>query len=383
MSAIWRGSLPANFDSLVASGMLRQPEPQYFFAKLGMAARLKKSAMDAGVSTVQQFVSLAGEGAAVPNELDQLIRIADERLPDAIFFNEDDSRTVGDTIRLQRVVFAGGGYSEASRLVHPGALTSEVGQSITTEEVSIALKQFEGPFNTALGKVSPYEIPIFDAKKLNAQKSLIDTVSLQLNRDYMKWLDAVVKEYFFASGNMTLPSGVANAAAFTNGGTKHFSLQQIADAKRALRNREWSSFQNGRYACIVPTDFQTQMLQDPIWRELTRNSQNAEAQKNPVYGFIGSYQDVDFYEVSNTSLKTYGPGAVVPGALGGTVAASVNLVEAVLIGPGGVGMVSTGEPKPYFSDSTNFGKRGAVIWRAEHGFQTLDDRAIQRITVQV
>ncbi len=363
--------------------MLRQPEPQYFFAKLAMAGRLKKATMDAGLQTVQQFVSLAGEGAPVPNELDQLIRIADDQLPDAIFYNEDDTKSKGDSIRLQRVVFAGGGYSEDARRVQAGALTSEVGQSITTEEVSISLKQFEGPYNTAIGAVSPYEIPIFDAKKLNAQKSIIDTVSLQLNRDYMKWLDSVVKEYFYRTDNMTLPSGVANAAAFTNGGTKYFSLQQIAEAKRTLRNREWAAFPNGRYACIVPTDFQTQMLQDPVWRELTRNNQNPAAQKNPIFGFIGSYQDVDFYEVSNSSLKTYAPGATVPGTLGGTVAAGVNLVEAILLGPGGVGMVSTGEPKPYFSDSTNFGKRGAVIWRADHGFQTLDDRAIQRITVQV
>src|SRR3990170_1481922 len=69
MPSINRATLPQNFLDSVSMGLrLPTPEPQYLFAQMAMGARMSLAAIDAGASTVQQFVSMAAE---VPVVLDQ------------------------------------------------------------------------------------------------------------------------------------------------------------------------------------------------------------------------------------------------------------------------------------------------------------------------
>jgi hypothetical protein len=209
-------------------------------------------------------------------------------------------------------------------------------------------------------------------------------VTNALHYDYTYWLDTVIRDRMRASGYTTLANeSLTDASSFSAGGGDIFSAEAVIRAKQTLSERNWPKFPNGSYACIVPTCFNTQMLSDVEYRQLS--AQHAE--KNQLYGYIGSIQDVDLFECSTT--KQYAAASVVPGDETGTVATGVTLEEAIMFGPGAIGFgtaISEQQgaigPECRFADDTNYGTLAKCIWYALHAFQTIDARGIQRILAQ-
>lgn len=388
MSIISRSSLPQNFLDSASTGMrLPTPEPQYFFAKMALGSRLSLAALDVGMQTAQQFVTVAGGGQVLPPQLDEMARAVDA-YPGAVQAVDEFGKDMGDTIKFFRDVYEGGLYTEAGRTLAEETTISTTGQNIKAEEVPVILKEYYGPSNAAGTAISPYAIKSFDAKYRRNKEQLSGKVTRYLSRDYIKWLDAVIRDCFRRNGgntNVTFPDGVANAAAFVANGTSYAGLQQVMNARKALSDREWQKFGNGRYMCLVPTSFNTQMIGDVDYRELSKLHADG---RNQLFGYIGSVQDVDFFEC--TTLATYAStGATDTNINSSNVAANVTLNEALLFGPGVVGFGTASNeqtgaigPEVRFADDTNFGTIAKLIWYALHAFQTLDVRGCQRIIWQ-
>jgi len=377
MASINRATLPQNFLDSVSAGLrLVQPEPQYLFAKFAMAGQLSLAAIDAGATTVQQFVSMSAGGAKVPPDLDELARAADT-YPGAVTAANFFSNNQGDTVKMRRVVFEGGGYTEDARKVTPDKTTSTTGQSLKAEEVPMVLAEFEGPYSSANSVVQPYALRDFDARYRANRDELASLTTLHLRRDYVKWLDTVVRDRYRATSNITYSDDVANVASFTSGAGHISTLEMIAKARKSLSDREWPQFSGGRYLCLVPTKFNVDMIGDPDYRELSKFHAQG---RNLLFGYIASYQDVDIYEC--TTLRTYvNADGAVPGD-GQTVPSGVTVYEALLFGPQGVGVGTAQPPTAYWADDTDYGKVAKVIWRSVQAFQTLDNRAVQRILFQ-
>ncbi len=384
---IGRGSLPANYEdfarSTTARLLLPQPEPQYVFAHWAMAGRISLAALNAGAPSVQQYITAAGGGAPMPADLDRMARVADT-YPGFIQAVEEFGKNQGDTIKFQRPVFSTGGLTEAARELITDADISVTGAAVASEEVPVVLKQYIGPYLASGAGPQPFAIANFDSKYRANKLQLTSIASLHLVRDYTKWLDIVIRDRFRVADFITFATEAITAATgFVAGGGAKFSLDGIMRARKTLSDREWAKFPNGRYVCMVPTCFNTDMIEDIEYRELSRS----HADRNQLYGYIGSVQDVDFFEC--TTLKQYAAGSTVPGTAGGTVPANVTLEEALLIGPGAVGF-GTAAPDPEgvmgpvvrFADNTNYGTMAKVIWYALHAFQTLDSRGVQRILTQ-
>jgi hypothetical protein len=187
----------------------------------------------------------------------------------------------------------------------------------------------------------------------------------------------VVRDEFRSTSNITYSDSVANVASFTVGAGHICSLELIARARKAISDREWQKFPNGRYVCVVPTQFNLDMLGDPDYRQL---SAFQGAGKNQLFGYITSYQDVDIFEC--TTLKTYvNADGAVPGD-GQTTPANVTTQEALMFGPGAVGMGTAMTPSAFWADDTDFGKVAKVLWRAIQAFSCIDNRGVQRILWQ-
>jgi hypothetical protein len=388
MAVIGRGSLPANYEdflnSTTANLVLPQPEPQYLFAQFAMAGRLSLAAMNAGAASVQQYVTMSGGGAAVSPELDRLARTADS-YPG--FFQTIDrfGLGMGDTIKFQRPVFSTGGLTKAARKLSTGGTISTTGITIQAEEVPVVLEEYHGPYNAAGSAPAPYAIWGFDAKFRANKLNLTQLTSKHLVRDYSYWLDTVLRDELRASEFITLSNAdYADVTAYVAGGNSTFSADQLLRTRKTLTDRNWAPFANGRYVALVPTAFNTQMVGDVEYRELSKVHGDG---RNQIFGYIGSVQDIDIFECS--TLKQYAAASTVPGTGGGTVPTSVTLEEGLLIGPGAVGF-GTAAPDPEgvmgpvarFADDTNYGTVAKVIWYALHAIQNLDQRGVQRFLAQ-
>lgn len=376
MPSINRGTLPQNFLDSVSSGMrLPQPEPQYWFARMALGGRLSFAALNAGQSTVQQFVSMAGGGDSTPLALDAMVRAADA-YPGAVVAIDDFGKGMGDTIKLRRPIYSGGGYDLASRQVQADKATSTAGQAITAEEVPIVLQEYEGPFGPT-GVVQPYAIRSFDARYRANKDELATLVTGHLSRDYIKWMDTVIRDQFrkslsIALGGVTLSDSQSSVSGFVAGSGHTANLELLLNARKSLSDREWAPFPNGRYMCLVPTSFNVQMLGDPDWRALS--AQHGK-DKNLAFGYIGSVQDLDIFEC--TTLKSYAATETPPGDTN-PVPASQTVFEGMIIGPGVVGMGTAQNPEARFADDTDYGKMAKVLWNAVHAFETIDNRGVQR-----
>jgi len=384
---IGRATLPANYvdflDSANAAMMLPQPEPQYLFAQFAIAGQLSLSAMNAGATSVQQYVTMAGGGAPIPPDLDRLIRAADA-YPGFFQAVNEFGKGRGDTIKFQRPIFASGSLTKAGRKLNTGETISTAGQTIQTEEIPVVLDEYHGPDTDGNG-VKPFAIWGFDAK-FRANKAQLTSMTTQhLIRDYTKWLDSVMRNELLASPNITLSdSSFADVTEYVPGGNSTFTLDAFLRARKTLQDREWRPFPNGRYVALVPTAFNTQMVADIDYRELSKMHADG---RNLIFGYIGSVQDIDFLEC--TTLQTYAAASTVSGTGGGTVPTSVALAEAILVGPGTCGF-GTAAPDPEnvmgpvarFADDTNYGTVAKVIWYAMHAVQLLDQRGVQRVIAQ-
>jgi hypothetical protein len=378
MSSINRGTLPVNFVDSISMGMrLPQPEPQYLFAQMAVGAMLRQGAIDMGLDNAQRFVKVTagGGGEAVPPALDMLARAGD-MYPEALTYIADFGLGKGDTIKLRRPQYSGGGYDESSREVKPDVPTSTVGQLIKGEEVPIVLKEYEGPYDAANSRVAPYIVRDFDARYKANKDSLAQLVRLHLLRDYIKWLDSVVRNRFRATQYITYADAVANVLSFTAGAGHTINFETLIAARTALSNREWQYFPNGRYVCLVPTAFNSQMVGDPDYRELSANHADG---RNQLFGYITSVQNMDIFEC--TTLKTYAAGDTVPGD-GNAVPTGATVYEGLIFGPGAVGMGEAMPPTCFDADDTNYGKEAKVLWRSIQAFQTLDERGVQRVLFQ-
>jgi len=387
MSYIGRGSLPANFQDfgsrVTQNLVLPTPSPQFLFAHWAMAQRLSLAALNAGATTAQQYVTAAGGGAPVPQDLDRLARVADT-YPGFVTAVDEFGKEMGDTIKMQRPIYSVGGLTEAAREMTGDEAISTTGRAIKSEEVAVVLKEFLGPYASDGSAPAPFAIKNFDSKYKKALLSIVGMTSNHLLYDYLFWLDTVIRDRFRASGYTTLAdASLTDASSFVAGGNQGFTAEAILRARQTLADRNWQKFPGGNYVCIVPTCFNTQMLSDVEYRQLSA----FHPQKNQLFNYIGSIQDVDCFECSTT--KQYAAASVVPGDETGTVATSVTLEEAIMVGPGAVGFgtaVSEQQgvvgPECRFADDTNYGTIAKCIWYALHAFETLDARGVQRILAQ-
>lgn len=376
--SINRSTLPTNFlDSVNDMGLtLPQPEPQYMFAKWAMAGRLSLAALNAGAPTVQQFVSMAGGGKPISPALDEMARAADT-YPGFVNAIENFGLGKGDTIKFQRQLYnaaASSGYTASIRELATDSDISTTGQTVQAEEVPVVLKEYVGPINAAGTSVAPYAMWDFDAKYRANKLQLASVVSRHLQRDYTKVLDRAIRDLFTASSNITYADDVADAAAMTAGAGHVLSLETILKARKELSDREWTKFPNGRYVLLVPTVFNTDMIQDADYRELSKAHADG---RNQLFGYITSVQDIDIFEC--TTLQSVAAADTYAGA---TVPTDVTLHESLLIGPGAVGFGTAAAPECRWADNTNFGTVAKCIWYALHAFATLDTRGVQKIASQ-
>src|SRR5262245_36646367 len=113
MPFLGRGTLPQNyidfFESVGRNTRLPTPQPQYFFARMALGARMRIEAVRNGFSSIEDYLRMGMEasGAVLPTELDAMVRAADA-YPEAVKAMDDFGKGRGDTIKFQRDVYTAG-----------------------------------------------------------------------------------------------------------------------------------------------------------------------------------------------------------------------------------------------------------------------------------
>lgn len=364
---IVRATLPSEFYDRTSAFMLRQPEPQYLYAQMVFASSVQAELRRAEALGISAERAISSMGAGVPS-LQEMQRIIAAPQAEAIFTTDELAPgKIGHTIRMNRPVFSGAGYTESSRTIASTQSISTTPLDITAEQVSITIRRVAGPYDSVNSRVAPYAVDRFDAE--HSIHSLVNLVGLHMSRDRMKYVDSVFNA-LFDDGSVTLyPADPTNAlssdaSAFvvSTQGTRTFDAETVFRTEEKLITLNIPAFANGRYMMIVGPKQARDLRSDPEFQR----SAVFMPDKNPLNGYVKTLGGMDIYQSNTNTTDT-------------TTVSGVSIYHATAFGPGAVGYAPAGACRVAASTDDNYGETGKVIWLAYEGQSILDNRFIVNV----
>lgn len=350
--SIQRASLPENFYDTQSAKLLIQPEPQYLFAALFLAA--------IGTSLpMPSTMGLAGRaspssGAPYPAFDHAQLKLA-ESLPTSLFaLGVDFNKAPGHTIRINRPAYTDSTYTIASRKVTTGQTISTSGIGLSSEQTHLTLERYAGPyFNSA---VRPYTIESFDANMgVNSIPSMVGT---NLARDFHKFLDAV-HVTLGSAGTSVYPEGMTADNDATTAGSYPFTVEMMSRTEQLMDDAFLPTFPDGkRLMVITPTQWK-QLKHDPEYE--------VNAHEHPVFNILyaswGYVKTIGkFHVFVSQSLTKPANSSAVP------------VHRGMALAPGGFMGGMGRAPRVASTTDDNFGETNKVIWLADLAFGITDSR---------
>jgi hypothetical protein len=367
MAIINRASLPEEFFDITSGMVLVQPEPQYLFALLAKmalgSAMMLAAAGQLGISP-QRAIPNTGLAYTLPGA-DRLGLASPDPQANNVILSVAELATpqIGHTIRINRPRYGSGGFTLANREIPSGTVISTVPIDLQSEQVTVTLKRYGGPYDPANGNVAPFALDRFDSSR--SVHSIAQVVGTHMQRDFDKWADTVVSA-FLAAGVTTLwPTGFSADNNSQTANDMSMDIDTLFRGYETLKLANIPLFPNGRYRAYIGPTQARQLKNDAQLAGYDRYSLNG---LNPVTapggapstGYLFSFTGCDVYETT-TLTQTANTNAV-------------NITTSIMVGPG---MMALGAGAlPYVTSSTddNYGESAKVIWLSYLGWNLADAR---------
>lgn len=353
-----RVTIPEEFYDITSAELLVQPEPQYAYANLMLAAL----SMDLSVPDMLGLQipgrPVGGVGAPYKTAEEDRLELA-KALPNEVFATKVDFMGgPGHVMRFNRPKFTNSTYTEASRVIGTSSSISTTPIEVGSEQVPLTVKRYAGPYGAAA--VQPYAIDAFDAQM--GVHNLAKLVGTHLKRDFHRWLDAVWVSLFDLASTKVYPNGFLADNDITAKGQAPLTYEQISRASRAQDEANLPTFSNGKRLLVVSPTGKKQLKDDPQF------ARYAEFHKemNPL--FPGYFASLPEYECAvSTTLSQV------------SNASSVKVHYGHAIAPG-VALSGMGAP-PAIVPATddNYGQQAKVIWLAFLAFGLADNRFVTSV----
>jgi hypothetical protein len=368
MAIINRASLPEEFFDLTSGMLLVQPEPQYVFAQLFKAAigsaMMLAAANQIGITPARMIPS-SGLQYTLPGADRLTLATPDGQASQMILSVAELSRPqVGHTVRVNRPRYGSGGFTLANREITSGSLISTIATDLQSEQVTITVKRYGGPYDPSQAAVAPLALDRFDASR--SVHSLAGVIGTHMQRDFDHWADAVCAQ-FLSSGSTTLwPQGFAADSQSATVGDMPLDCDLLFRGVETLRNANIPMFSNGRYRAFITPTGGRQLQNDAQTGSFIRydvkgaNPITGEGSTAPGPGYIGHITGCDIFEATTLTSAVNGNG--------------IPVYTSFMAGPG---MMATGAGAlPYVASSTddNYGESAKVVWLSYLGFNLADAR---------
>jgi hypothetical protein len=367
MAIINRASLPEEFFDITSSMVLVQPEPQYVFAQLAKmalgSAMLLAAAGALGISPTRQIAD-TGQQYTLPGADRLNLAQPDPQVSNMILSVAELSiPQIGHTIRINRPRYGSGGFTLANREIPSGTQISTTPIDLQSEQVTVTLKRYGGPYDPANNNVAPFALDRFDSSR--SVHSIAQIVGLHMQRDFDKWAD-IVTAAFLSAGTTTLwPTGFTADNNSQIAGDMPMDIDVLFRGYETLKNANIPMFPNGRYRAFISPTQARQLKNDAQLAGYNRydtsglNPVTAPG-GNPNAGYLFSFTGCDVYEATTLSATNN--------------AQSIPVTTGIMGGPG---MMALGAGAlPYVTSSTddNYGESAKVIWLSYLGWNLSDAR---------
>lgn len=356
MSDITRASLPENFFDTTSPLLLVQPEPKYLYAQMYLSS-LGTSLSTGGEIGVDGRRFMAAGAPYSSADRDQLALQPDPLMSSIVVPSIDFKGGAGTTVRFNRPQFEDTTYTQASRRVLANTTISTSTINAGSEQTSLTLERFAGPYDSTNSRVAPFGLDKFHTT--TGVHNLNSFVGTHLARDLHRFIDAANISLLDTASTVVRPSGMSADNDATAVGQFPMDYDTINRAELAADNANLPTFPDG-YRAIVLTPTQiSQLKTDSDYLELSEKHENYNA-LFPQYvrsvGKLHIFRSTTLNTPDNSSSVAIHRGHLIcPGALLGGMGAP---------------------PRVASSTDDNYGEVAKVIWVSYLAFGLADNRFV-------
>lgn len=347
MGSFNRSSVPENFYDITSDMLLVQPEPQYLYAQLFL------SSLSASLQVPSELGlpgrAIGGVGAAyTPEDRDRLM-LANPMVSQVIAAQVDFNAKPGNTIKINRPVFANTTYTEASRRIASGTTISQTPITIASQQTNLTLYRYGGPYDTTNSRVAPYAIEAFDANMGVHKASQMHGTNLK--RDMHRFVDGVQVSLLDLAASAIYPEGMTAVNDATLAGSFPFTYEQLSRVGRDMDTANLPTFADG-FRCLVITPTQLNQLR---MDDRYQRSGKEFPEYNVLFpSYVKSVNKFHIFE--STTLTVTNNSSSIPIHYGHAIAPG-----ALLAGMGRA-------PRVAPNTNDNYGETALVIWLADFAF---------------
>lgn len=349
---ISRVTLPENYFDKSSDKLLCQPEPQYPLAALYLSAVGAALPMPSGIGLDGREIASSGTSYSAADS--DRLKLAQD-LPAALFaLGIDFAAAPGNTVRVNRPLFANTTYTVASRKVASGHTISTTPIEVGSEQTHLVLERFAGPYDSTNSRVAPLAVEAFDAN-MGVHKSG-DIASAQLTRDYHRFLDAV-HVTIGDLGAAIYPDGMTAVDDATTAGSYPMTLEQVSRTEEDMDDANLPTLPDGSRVLMLSPKQWKQLKHDPEYEAQAEFHKEFNLLFPNYVGSVGKFHIFKSTTLSrpnnSSSVAVHRGIAIAPGAF-----------------MGGMGR----KPRVTFSSDDNYGETAKLIWIADLAFGTADSR---------
>jgi hypothetical protein len=357
-----RATLPEEFYDKTSDMLLVQPEAQYLYAMLYLGA-LRASLTTPG--------ELGNPGRTAPSvgadyssaERDRLM-LSNPMLTEVIAAKVDFNSAPGNVIRINRPAFTNTTYTEASRKIVGGSTistTAIVGAgAVISEQTSLTLFRYGGPYDSTNSRVAPLAIEAFDANMGVHKAAQINGTTLK--RDCHRFLDAVHVTLLDLAATSVYPEGMTADNDATTAGMFPFTYEQLNRTEQKMDDANLPTFGDGfRVLVLTPTQLK-QLKDDPQYQRQAFSFPEFNTLFPQYVKSVGKFhifKSTTLTQANNSSSVAIHKGhAIAPGALLAGMGRPLRVMNAI---------------------DDNFGETVKVLWLGDLAFGLADNRFVYSV----
>lgn len=348
-----RVALPQEFYDKTDDRLLVAPEPQYLYARLFLGALAASLAMPSDMGLPWRAVTGVGVDYGNAAERDQLI-LSTPLMTDVIAAKVDFAAAPGNSVRINRPLYANTTYTESARRIPSGSSISTVPITAQSQQTNLTLFRYGGPYDQANTRVAPIAVEAFDANM--GVHNLVKVSGNTLVRDFHKFIDAVNVTLLDLASVVVYPEGMTADNDATTKGSFPFTFEQLTRTERKADDANLPVLPDGHRIFVATPTQVAQLGLDPVYR--------GQSAFHPVYnnlfpGYVKSVSKTHIFK--STTLTT------------ASNSSSVKVQYGHYIAPGAL-LAGMGR-RPHTEPSTddNFGETAKVIWLADLAFGLADN----------
>jgi len=357
-----RATLPEEFYDKTSDMLLVQPEPQYLYAMLWLGAMKASLTIPGSLGNPGRTAPSVGADYT-PAERDRLM-LANPMFTEVIAARCDFNSAPGNVIRINRPSYASTTYTDTSRLIAGGSTISTTAitgsGAVTSEQTSLTLFRYGGPYDPTNSRVAPLAIDAFDANMGVHKAAQINGTTLK--RDCHKFLDSVQVALLDKAATSVYPEGMSADNDATSTGMFPFTYEQLNRTEQKMDDANLPTFGDGfRVLVLTPTQLK-QLKDDPQYQR--------QAFTHPEYntlfpqyvksvGKFHIFKSTTLTQSNNSSSVAIHKGhAIAPGALLGGMGRPLRVVKAI---------------------DDNYGETVKVLWLGDMAFGLADNRFVYSV----